>query len=171
MSLKFASTQASGFIRRLGPAERPALDRLCASIRAAEERLNAAAQGALSGCGGVCGGLCCRNVALEAIVDRTDLVFIFSSDPALEPRIVQRLEKEAPLFTADCLFLEGGVGPCIFPANTRPHVCVTSFCRGEDELSGDIRRVRRSFGKLSRFIQRRRTAHALRRLGAVLAAR
>jgi hypothetical protein len=124
------------------------LERLCREIQAAERRLNAAAAGSLKGCLAECRGLCCRNLHLDAVFGVADFVYILHLAPALAEKTAACLENENPLFSSDCFFLADGVGPCLFPPDLRPELCITSFCRGDDPLGPEIRRVRRGFQKL-----------------------
>jgi hypothetical protein len=79
-------------------------------------------------------------------------VYLLAMDASLAPRIEGCLVREEAFYTADCPFLEGGSGPCIFPEGLRPEVCITSFCRGGATVRQEIRRVRNAFRKLGRFV-------------------
>jgi hypothetical protein len=83
-------------------------------------------------------------------------VYILTVEPALDAAVARCLRQESPIFTSDCIFLESGVGPCIFPPDVRPEVCITSFCRGDEALKKEIRRVKTCFWKLGVFVYTRR---------------
>jgi hypothetical protein len=124
------------------------LTRLCRQIQAAERRLNAAAANRLQGCLKDCQGLCCRNLDLEAVFGVPDFAYILAMDPSLDSAIAASLRHERPIFTSNCPFLKDGAGPCIFPPDVRPEVCITSFCHGDDALRAEIGRVKTCFWKL-----------------------
>jgi hypothetical protein len=135
-------------LRRWPTESRPLLDHLCRHIQEAERQLNAAAALRLKGCLEDCRGLCCRNLQLDAVFGIPDFVYILASEPLLDAEIDDGIRHEEPFYTSNCLFLRRGVGPCIFPSDLRPEVCITSFCRGDGALRADIRRVKRGFWKL-----------------------
>jgi hypothetical protein len=62
------------------------------------------------------------------------------------------LAEDEPLFTADCMFLKGGIGPCLFPDGVRPEKCVLSFCGDDAPIAANIRSVHRGFVRLHRFL-------------------
>jgi hypothetical protein len=124
------------------------LGHLCRQIQDAERRLNAAAAVRLKGCLEDCRGMCCRNLQLDAVFGIPDFVFILALESQLDTRIGECTRHVNPLFTSDCPFLERGIDPCAFPPDVRPEVCITSFCRGDDALKTEIRRVKRRFWKL-----------------------
>jgi hypothetical protein len=93
---------------------------------------------------------------LDAVFGIPDFVYILASTPALGAKIEECIRHEDPLFTSNCLFLERGVGPCIFPPDLRPEVCITSFCRGDDAIKAEIRRVKIDFWKLGVFLHFRK---------------
>ena len=43
-----------------------------------------------------------------------------------------------------------------FPPDLRPEVCITSFCRGDDAIKAEIRRVKTDFWKLGVFLHFRK---------------
>lgn len=148
MSLRHSYHQAAKILRRWPSESRPLLAYLCRQIQDAERKLNAAAALRLSRCLQDCQGLCCRNLQLEAVFGISDFAYILAMEPQLDARMGECVRHENPLFTANCPFLARGVGPCIFPPDLRPEVCITSFCRGDDALRAEIRRVKRGFWKL-----------------------
>lgn len=155
MSLGYFYRKAAILLSRLHPGRRQALELLCREIQAAERRLNAAAALRLKGCLEGCRGLCCRNLQLDAVFGLADFVFILAVEPSLEAAIARSLRQGNSFFTSDCPFLKNGLGPCIFPPDLRPEVCITSFCRGDEALKGEIRSVKTCFWKLGVFVQTR----------------
>jgi hypothetical protein len=100
--------------------------------------------------------MCCRNLQLEAVFGIPDFVYILALEPLLDAGIGKRLRGKDSLYTSNCPFLEGGVGPCIFPPDVRPEVCITSFCRGDEPLKAEIRRIKIGFWKLGVLVGFRR---------------
>jgi hypothetical protein len=148
MSLTYCCRKAARILSRLDPGRRDVLEVLCRQIQTAERRLNAAAAQRLKGCLEECRGLCCRNLQLDAVFGVPDFVYLLAAEPALEAAITRCLRHENPFFTSNCPFLENGAGPCIFPPDVRPEVCITSFCRGDEALRREIRQVKTCFWKL-----------------------
>jgi hypothetical protein len=126
--------------------------------------LNTAAALRLKGCLRDCQGLCCRNLQLDAVFGIPDFVYVLTLEPALAATIEEGIRHEDPLFTSNCLFLERGVGPCLFPSDVRPEVCITSFCRGDEALKPEIRKVKMGFWKLGVFLRFRRVPFVQRLL-------
>jgi hypothetical protein len=93
---------------------------------------------------------------LEAVFGIPDFVYILTLEPTMAAGMAECLRREVPLFTSNCPFLKGGVGPCIFPPDVRPEVCITSFCRGDEALKPQIRRVKKCFWKLGFFLWTRK---------------
>ncbi len=152
MSLAYCSKRAAGILRQLPTDRRGALAALCRHINDAERKLNAAAALRLKGCLEDCRGLCCRNLQLDTVFGIPDFVYLLAVMPSLEAEITECLRIEEPLFTSNCPFLQRGVGPCLFPPDVRPEVCITSFCRGDETLKTEIRRVKIRFWKLGIFL-------------------
>lgn len=152
MSLTYCFGQASQILHRLPPPSRKVLDGFCRQIQDAERKLNAAAARRLKGCLENCQGLCCRNLDLGAVFGIPDFVYILTLEPTLTSQMTECLLREEPIFTSNCPFLKAGVGPCIFPPDVRPEVCITSFCRGDEALKPQIRRVKMEFWKLGLFM-------------------
>jgi hypothetical protein len=109
-----------------------------------------------------CEGLCCRRIALDDITGLSDFIYLLGSQPSLLPVIRDCLKKEDPLFAADCIFLKDGKGPCILPANTRPEVCITTFCSSCQAIRKEIAAVKWRFFKLSAFIHLHRFKRLVR---------
>jgi hypothetical protein len=159
MSLRYKLHRAHRLLAQLDPDERSRLARVCAGIRQAQEALLAKAEPAMHQCLHNCEGLCCRNARMDDIIGLWDLVYILAVTPALEPDMQSRVRKEKPFFSADCMFLAGRMGPCIFPSGVRPEVCITTFCSGDAGIQKEIRAVRRQFWKLHWFFMGRRPRH------------
>lgn len=130
-----------------------ALARLCMQIHGAEQALIIASKPYLNRCVQGCQGLCCRNVCLDEIIGLEDFIYILSLAPHLDAKIEKQLKNLKCLFTADCVFLENSMGPCIFPADIRPEVCITSFCTDTPDASRQIGAVKWGFQKLAWFVR------------------
>jgi hypothetical protein len=156
MSLGYLYSFAAATVRQWPADSRPLLNRLCRQIQNAERKLNEAAAARLQGCLRECQGLCCRNLDLEAVFGVPDFVYIRVADSMLDAAITQCLRRERPIFTSNCPFLEHGVGPCIFPPDVRPEVCITSFCRCDSTLTAAIRTVKTGYWKLGVALRTRR---------------
>jgi len=152
MELNHSFKAARKRIERLDAHERTRLLEICAEIQRSQKALSAKAAPILHGCMVKCRGLCCRNIRPADIVTEWDLIYILAMAPQIEAAMAACLEKES-LFSADCIFLEGGVGPCIFPDNLRPERCVISFCRVEPSIEKEIGRVMGDFSRLIRFFK------------------
>ena len=164
MGIKADFEEAERIIAWLRPVDRVTLCRICDEIQAAEARLLKQAEDNMDRCIAACQGLCCRNIQLEAIIGVWDLVYILTVAEAYRDRMAACLEKEIPLYAADCIFLENGVGPCLLPATARAEVCLTTFCSRTDTIDHEIQTVKRKFYKLGWFIATRRTLVAFDRL-------
>jgi hypothetical protein len=168
MQLQKKFQKAVAIIDQLTPEEINRLHRICRDIQAAEEQLLTAATELIRRCVDSCEGLCCRNLRIEQVIDIYDLIFILTAAGQMKPRIQKRLGRMNPFFSADCVFLKDGGGPCIFPFNTRPEICITSFCSREDQIGPEIRLVTRRFTALRRFLLFRKPRRLQRRLRGVL---
>jgi hypothetical protein len=156
MGLRYKFRRARQIIAAFSPEDRRRLERIAAGIQAAEEALLRRAAVPMAQCLGACRGLCCRNADLDAIIATDDLVYLLARAPGLEGPLAAGLAAEEPLFTADCPFLKDGVGPCIFPPDLRPEVCLTTFCGDTADIRREIRRLKRAFLKLAWFVRLRR---------------
>ena len=141
---------AEKFLEGLSAAEREGLKEICGAIRDAERGLQRKARPFLNTCMTGCQGLCCRNIDLENILGRDDFIYILTLRPGLRRAIRQCLIRES-VFSADCMFLENGLGPCLFPDDLRPKVCIMTFCFDDTPIRREIRRVGAGFNKLARF--------------------
>ncbi|MFZ3047152.1 MAG: hypothetical protein WA151_14665, partial [Desulfatirhabdiaceae bacterium] len=132
----------------LHPEDGLALSRVCMQIHDTEKALNLAARPYLNRCLDICHGLCCRNVYLDEIIGMEDFLYILVLNPELAPEIEKLLKHLNYLVTADCICLEGRKGPCIFPSDIRPEVCITSFCIETPNATKQIGAVKWGFQKL-----------------------
>jgi hypothetical protein len=156
MSLRYSYHQAAEIVRQWPSESRPLLNHFCRRIQDAERELNTAASMNLEGCLKDCQGLCCRNLQLDAVFGVPDFVYVLTLAPALGATIAACLRHEDPLFSSNCLFLDHGVGPCLFPPDVRPEVCITSFCCGDGALKAEIRQVKKCFWKLGFLVHSRK---------------
>ncbi|MBI9085268.1 MAG: hypothetical protein JEZ11_16855 [Desulfobacterales bacterium] len=138
-------------LRSLNPEDRKRLKEICAQIQTAEKTLWHRAQPLLERCMAGCEGLCCRNINLEDIIGMEDFLYVLTVRPDLRDQIVRCLAHES-IFSADCFFLEGGIGPCLFPADARPKVCIMTFCFDDTPVKKEIRQVGAEFNRLGRFV-------------------
>ena len=162
MSLNYEFKKALSFISRLPPEDRNALSSICKDIRQAEDDLNERAESLLQKCITACTGICCRNIRLDDIIGFYDFTYILATENGLKDDMAACLRDET-LYSADCIFLKNGTGPCIFPSNARPRICITTFCFDDTPAKKEIRRVNQQFNRLSRFIFSRRLK-AIKRL-------
>jgi hypothetical protein len=152
MSLAYQFKQAQKILRDLNSEDVSALEQICREIQVAEIDLQEKSKSLMTRCIHQCGGICCRNVQSDLIISHWDFVFILALKPFLKRNILRCLEKEKPFFSADCIFLENGSGPCIFPADARPEVCIVTFCDDTSPVKKEIASVKRKFFKLIWFI-------------------
>jgi hypothetical protein len=164
MSLRYKFKKADTVLRHLDPHEKANLQAICARIQAAEEELLVAAEAKIVTCIQGCEGLCCRNARIDDIIGLMDCVYILTVAPGLRERIDACLGNESPIYSADCIFLENGRGPCIFPFNARPEVCITTFCGRTASINAEIGRLKRKFMKLGWFVASRKPRAWARRL-------
>lgn len=163
MVLQYEFSKATRTIHGLAPEDRRILTGICADIQRAEKALNKVAQELLLKCTTACTGICCRNIRLDEIIGFYDFVFILTVESGLRPDMELCLSRES-LFSADCIFLENGQGPCMFPATTRPRRCLTAFCFDAAAAKQEIRKVNREFNRLARFLLYRRILSIASRL-------
>ncbi|MFO7932140.1 MAG: hypothetical protein R6U97_12125 [Desulfosalsimonas sp.] len=149
MSLGHKFRQAERILSTLAPADKKELEKVCREIRAAELELHEKSGRLMRRCVEQCRGACCRNLEVDSIVTRWDFLFILVSCPDFKENILRCLKEENLFFPADCIFLENGTGPCIFPSNVRPEVCLVSFCDDTALIRKEIRGVRRKFFALT----------------------
>ena len=152
MSLAYKFRRAERILQQMNTADRNATLRICNEIREAQAALLAVAEKQMKRCIDRCEGICCRNIELDPIISHWDLVFILALAPQIRSRAHDCLQKEDPLYRTDCVFLDGGKGPCVFPTALRPEVCVTTFCENDRPIRREIQRVKRRFAQLCRFV-------------------
>jgi hypothetical protein len=150
MGLKHDFKIAKKKIKALDDGEHRRLRAICGEIFRSQEALNSKAAPILANCMANCQGLCCRNINVADIITRWDLIYILALAPQLQGDMAACLANE-PFFPSDCLFLENGNGPCLFPDNLRPERCIISFCRVEPSVEREIGRVMAGFSRLIRF--------------------
>jgi hypothetical protein len=170
MSLAYKFRKAERLLKQLASEDQNGFQQLCGQIQDAQATLLASAGQQMERCINRCEGICCRNIELDPIISHWDLVFILNCAPALRPRIRDCLLREHPLYTADCVFLDNGKGPCIFPENLRPEVCVVTFCQNDRSIRREIRRVKRTFCQLSWFVRWQTARAQLRSVARAVAA-
>lgn len=152
MSLNHQFKQAKKIIRGLNSDNLKGLQKICCEIQAAEIRLQKKSRNLMTRCIQKCRGICCKNVQSDLIISHWDFVFILTMIPSLENQMLTCLEKEQPFFSSDCIFLKNGKGPCIFPDDARPEVCIVTFCDDTSMIKKEISKVKREFFKLTWFI-------------------
>ena len=152
MGLKYSFQKAGKIIKDSGSGDLKALEGICLEIRQAEDQLLNKAINVLKRCENNCEGICCRNVQIDAIIGLPDFLYLLIMDSSKGDIISKCLENENIFFTSDCIFLENGKGPCVFPSNSRPEVCITTFCGDETEIKKEIKLVKSKFMKLDWFI-------------------
>ena len=152
MSLKHGFKSARKKIDRLGADERARLLAICKDIHNSQKALSTKAAPILEACMANCQGLCCRNIRPADIITEWDLVYILAMAPQVEEAMDACLQRES-FFPSGCIFLENGVGPCLFPDNLRPERCIISFCRVEPSVEKEIAGVMGGFSRLIRFFK------------------
>lgn len=155
MELQYKIQKALRFIDSLSGKERETLQNICSDIQRAQAALNAAAVSYFQRCLGECRGICCKNINVNDVVTQLDLVYILSMIGASSDQIFELAESEK-LFSADCLFLKDGQGPCFFPADIKPERCIITFCEETRPIRRELKAIRSKFSKLSRFAQFKR---------------
>ncbi len=149
MYLTHQFKHALKFIRELTPEDTESLKRICWEIQTAEIVLQQKSKNLMTRCIQKCGGICCKNVQSDLIISHWDFVFILMLYPSLENDLLRCLENEQPFFSSDCIFLKDGTGPCIFPDDARPEVCIVTFCDNTSSVRKEIIGVKRKFFKLT----------------------
>ncbi len=162
MSLAYKFRRAERLLKQMDPADQSSLLHICNEIREAQAALLSAAEKQMKRCIDHCAGICCRNIELDPIISHWDLVFILTLAPQIRSRARECLLKEDLLYRTDCVFLQKGKGPCIFPGTLRPEVCVTTFCQSARPIRHEIQRVKRKYKRLYWFVVWRRTRSRLR---------
>ena len=148
MALTYAFHKARRIIGDFEKADQREAIQLCAQIQQAETLLRKSAAKNLDHCIDACQGFCCRNVHLNDIIGVADLVYLLMVAGEMAPAMEKAVAQSDPIFPRDCIFLEDGIGPCVFPMHARPEVCLTTFCSRTAALVAVIRQVKREFAKL-----------------------
>jgi hypothetical protein len=156
MSLTRQYKAARSLISELCEKDKKRLIEICDEIREAEILLQKKSRRIMTRCIQKCEGICCRNVQLDLIINYLDFLFITALEPVLNEKIKECLKKEQPFFSSDCIFLENGEGPCIFPSYVRPEVCLVTFCDNISSIKKEIRKVKLKFFKLTWFVMMRK---------------
>jgi hypothetical protein len=151
MGIHYKIRTADDILARLSVKDRRRLDGICRQIRKEQECLQRAGRALFERCITGCEGLCCKNVIADELITLRDFIFILAASSVSASDLLPLAEEE-PLFTADCMFLKDGVGPCRFPDGVRPEKCVLSFCGDDQPISENIRSVHRGFVRLQRFL-------------------
>jgi len=152
MGLRYTLNQAKKLLSVSDPETLRDIRKVARKIQKAEEKLNARGEKLFIKCKTECHGLCCRNLYPDAIISLYDFLFILVLRPETDAAISKCLENENIFYASDCVFLKGGQGPCIFPPNLMPEICITSFCMYEQSVQKEINYIKRQFITLSWFI-------------------
>lgn len=152
MGLTYRFKRAAKFVEDLSSEDLKKAKNICNSIHQSEKSLLVASANLMQGCAKVCGGICCKNVDLGAIIHTADFVYILIQHPNLKSELTFQLKKEDPLFSQDCVFLQNGIGPCLLPDPVKPAVCITTFCQDTSSVKRQIDKVKGAFISLDRFI-------------------
>ena len=168
MSVTYKFNKARQIIRRMNETDLADMRNICLDIQSAQEELLRASKGIMNKCIHRCEGLCCRNVVIDEIIGLWDFVYILTLDQSIYDTASLCLENETILYSSDCIFLKDGVGPCIFPPNIRPEVCITSFCDDTAEISKEIKRVKSGFIRLGMFVKLEKPRAVKRKISKIL---
>ncbi len=152
MGLKYKFKRANRIIDTFHPAELARAREIGEEIQNAEKRLSGKGEKLFLECKTQCQGLCCRNIRPDEIISLYDLLFILVMNPELNGPIAECVEKETLFFASNCIFLKDGQGPCIFPSDSMPEICITAFCHYEKLIEKEINYLKRKFIKLTWFI-------------------
>jgi hypothetical protein len=155
MGIRSSVVRAAKIVDSYGGEHHQRLKSICAGIQAAETDLVRHAQGLFAECQGRCRGMCCRNIEIGNIISALDFVYIFTMDQTVRGP-VWVMSQQQNLFTADCIFLKEGTGPCLFKASIKPEMCIATFCGDVQPIKGHLKTLRAEFGRLQRFVMRQR---------------
>ena len=147
MGLTHKIRSAQRFLEHLNGAEHQALVMYCRKIQAAQDQLNRTCGDAFHYCTTRCHGKCCKNIHIDSIITSLDCLFILALNRPLFPDLLEYAASET-LFSADCPFLIGGIGPCLFPADQKPEQCIITFCSPVPSARRPVRSVRAAFTRL-----------------------
>lgn len=151
MGIRYKIRKADAVLQHLSEEERNRVDLICANVRKEQLRLQHDGRSLFERCISGCEGLCCKNVIADELITLRDMIFILAAS-CLRPEELLPLAEKESLFTADCMFLKNGIGPCIFPDGFRPEKCILSFCGDDKIIAENIRAVHRGFVRLHRFL-------------------
>ena len=149
MGLAYKIRKAQRFIESLDGPGRSTLASSCREIQSAQEGLNQTCADAFRECISRCQGKCCRNIHADDIITVLDCLFILILNEKLYPAALDCAAAEV-LFSADCPFLKGGIGPCLFADDQKPERCIITFCFDLPSARRPVRRVRSAFSRLWR---------------------
>ncbi len=152
MGLKYKFNQAQKIINDLDDEALRIARGFGKEIQKAEKKLSQKGEKLFLKCKTECQGLCCLNLYPDSIISHYDFLFILVMNPDMNAAISKCLERENLFFATDCIFLKDGKGPCIFPPDSMPEICITAFCNYERSIEKEINFLKRKFTKLSRFI-------------------
>lgn len=155
MELQKKILKAQTIIDSFHGEDRTRLLQICHEIKSAQDHLNKEAESYFKDCIQRCQGICCRNICINDVVTLLDLIYILAINQEVSP-VVHTCAQSETLFTADCLFLENGVGPCVFSGSMKPERCIITFCKDIQPIKRDIKAVRSKFSKLSRYTKIKR---------------
>lgn len=155
MQLLYHIEKARKLVNSMAGDQARRLRHICREITVAQQRLNAEAEPYFVRCTQRCQGICCKNIHINEIVNILDLIYILTVKPELYPKLKASAANER-IFSADCLFLQNGAGPCLFPSDSKPERCILTFCEDTTSIRHATRAVRSKFSKLSRYTKLRR---------------
>lgn len=147
MGLAYKFRRAERFLETTNEAGRSSLADVCRNIEAAQAHLNRTCADAFRECISGCRGKCCRNIHADDIITILDCIYILAMNRDIFPEALACAALEN-LFSSDCPFLKGGVGPCLFADDQKPERCIITFCRPVASARGPVRRVRSAFTRL-----------------------
>ncbi len=155
MGLAATVDRAARIVDSFGGQHRQRLSVLCDGIQAAQRDLVRHARSLFDECTGRCQGMCCRNIQIDEIITRLDFLYILTADPQVRAPVAM-LSRQQNLFSADCIFLRNGSGPCLFKSDIKPEMCIATFCGDVQPIRMHLKRLRAEFGRLHRFVMRQR---------------
>jgi hypothetical protein len=155
MELQNKIQKAQVIIDSFSGEDRTRLLDICHEIKSAQDDLNREAADYFKDCMQRCQGICCRNICINDVVTLLDLIYIFALNKEIFAQVHTCAQAET-LFAADCLFLQHGLGPCLFSANIKPERCIITFCGETRPIKKEIKAVRSKFNKLSRYTKVKR---------------
>lgn len=164
MSLRYKFRKALSIVEGLGSEELRAVTEVCHRIKDAQDQLCRSARENLHRCYHACEGLCCRNIEIDAIISHWDFVYILMLTEGIRDIMSACLANENLFYSADCVFLKDGTGPCLFPDGIRPETCIVSFCTQTESLDDEVSRVKKAFFRLTWTITRLRIRSFLKRI-------